>query len=268
MIRARSLGVGRVLDGVDLDVPQGACMGVIGLNGAGKSTLLGLLAGVLRPDRGSFEVPPGAVYLPEGGPLDPGIRVSRWLRLARSLPGWEDDVGSELVEAFELPLRRPAGKLSMGQRVRLGLVLALGRRAPAYLLDDPFLGLDPVARVVCERHVARRAAESTVVLAAQDTGALERLCSHLALLVSGRLTWAAPVDDWRERYRVIRVIGSRKAVRALGTLVLQETARGTATELVLDDPNGDAEVRLRASGATVQHVPARLDEVLSAVVAA
>lgn len=203
-IRVQGLGIGEVLRGVSFEVPAGACAGFAGINGAGKSTLLALLAGVFRPDDGTITGTRGAAYLPEGCPLDAAIPVRRWLALAPSLPGWDADLGAELITAFDLPPKRAAGSLSQGQRVRLGLILTLGRRAPVYLLDDPFLGLDPVAKAAAESFIARRSAESTIVLSAQDGGAIERLCTHMGLLHGGALRGFDPIDDWRERYPGVR----------------------------------------------------------------
>jgi ABC-2 type transport system ATP-binding protein len=203
-IHVQGLGIGKVLRDVSFQVPKGACAGFAGINGAGKSTLIALLAGVLRQDDGSIDGTRGAAYLPEGCPLDDAIPVRRWLALAPSLPGWDPAFGAELISTFDLPLKRPAGSLSQGQRVRLGLILTLGRLAPVYLLDDPFLGLDPVAKAAAESFIARRSAESTIVLAAQDGGAIERLCTHLGLLHEGTLKGFARIDEWREKYPGVR----------------------------------------------------------------
>lgn len=239
MIQVQNLTVGRVLRGVSFELPSDGCLGVVGLNGAGKSTLLALLAGVLPPDEGSLDVPTGAAYLPEGCPLDSGIRVRSWLQLATRLPGYEPAWAAELGAALPLDERTPAGRLSQGQRVRLGLRMTLARRAPAYLLDDPFLGLDPIARRAAESAIAERCAEAPVVLAAQDTGALERLCTHLLLLRGGEMVWCAPLEAWRERYRLLRIPESRRQVlQELGASVRSTTTRGAWLDVFVDDPDG------------------------------
>lgn len=264
-VSARGLTLGRDLRGVDFDLPLGSCTAVLGPNGAGKSTLLGLLAGVLVPDAGQVQCLGPISYLPEGLPLDSGLRVRDVLGLVRRLPGWEPRVADPLLTALDLPLRHRTEALSQGQRVRLGVALTLGRRARTYLLDDPFLGLDPMAQVVVERAIAERAAEATVLLACQHAAAAERLCDHLLFLRKGGLRWCAPVDAWRERFRRVRIRGRLDAAHELGELALHIEQRGATLEALLDDPAGVAEARLRVAGATVDPLPLPLDELLLAV---
>ncbi len=266
-VMARGLGIGTVLEGVDIRLPPGEALGVVGVNGAGKSTLLALLAGVLRPDEGWVRVPPDTAYLPEGCPLDPGIRVRHWLTMARKLPGWQDEVAKELVRELDLPLDRRANRLSQGQRVRLGLALTLGRSAPCYLLDDPFLGLDPVGRRLAERWIARRASEATLVIAAQQAEALERLCTRMLLLHRGRIIAEGTLDAWRERYRSVRVTGASAALATLRPSVLATQESLGSARLLLDDPAGQVEAVLRTAGGEVSSLPLPIDEVLEALVA-
>jgi ABC-2 type transport system ATP-binding protein len=248
MIRTRNLGVGKVLADVTFSLPADGCLGVIGLNGAGKSTLLALLAGVIRRDTGSLTVPPGAAYLPEACPLDPGVSVQTWLGLARRLPGFDPELAAELAESLPLPEKTAAGRLSQGQRVRLGLRMTLCRRTPAWLLDDPFLGLDPVATRAAESAIASRCLDGPVVFAAQDTAVVERLCTHLLLLRDGRQFWFAGLQDWRDRFRAVRVPSAqRAAVEELGSTVLSCKTRGSILELVLDDLSGTADEGLDSS---------------------
>jgi|GEM_PF-784373 len=266
MIDASDLHLGSVLNGISLHVEPGQCLGVLGRNGAGKSTLMATLAGVLRAPSGGLQRIEGAAYLPEGAPLDAGISVRAWLRIAPELPGWDEALGREVIEAFPLPLKRDASQLSQGQRVQLGLILTLGRRAPAYLLDDPFLGLDPVAKSRAERLIADRSVDVPVVLAGQDADAIERLCSHVTLLVGGRQVWLAETDAWRERYVGLRVVGEPPSLTSLR--VLRQRSHGGATELFLDDPDHTALTQLRTAGADVTALPLRFDEVLELAVSA
>lgn len=265
-IALRGVTVGRVLRGIDLAVGPEDCVGVIGLNGAGKSTLVATMAGVIRPDAGSIEHAGPWAYLPEGCPLDPSIRVGRWIALARRLPGWEEGVGQRLIEAFALDPQAFAGQLSQGQRVRLGLILTLGREMPCYLLDDPFLGLDPVARTIAERTISERAEHASIVLAAQDTDALERLCTHLALLDGGQVLWSARVEDWRNRFRAVRLFTEGPITGQLQARVVAERQVGWARELVVDDEHHDLDRWLNTLGIEHEPLSIPMDELLTEMV--
>lgn len=266
-VSAQGLTLGTNLCDVTFDLPLGSCTAVLGPNGAGKSTLLGLLAGALVPDAGTRHCLGPVSYLPEGLPLESGLRVRDVLSLVQRLPGWEPRVADPLQTAFDLPLKNRTSALSQGQRVRLGVLLTLGRRARTYLLDDPFLGLDPMVQVVVERAIADRAAEATVVMACQHAAAAERLCDHLLFLRKGGLQWCAPLEAWRARFRRVRVRGNLEAIHELGELALHVERRGSLLEALLDDPAGVAEARMRVAGAVVEPLPLPLDELLLAVAA-
>ena len=262
----RGVQVGSVLSDISAVIQPGACVGILGVNGAGKSTLLAAMAGVLRPDQGTITGTEGAAYLPEGFTVDPSVRVRRWLALAPRLPGWNPEIGGALVSAMALPPAVPVARLSQGQRLRLGLILTLGRDAPCYLLDDPFLGLDPVGRTHVERWIARRSEEATVVLAAQDAEAVERLCTDLLLLDGGRVAGWGPLESWRTRFVSVRVTGGTDAIRAVTGCVLQQQQRGRRHDLILDDADGQVRAMLAAAGAQVIPRPLRLDELITAMV--
>lgn len=265
-VGTRGLMLGNALHDVSFSLPVGSCTALLGANGSGKSTLMATLAGVLPPDAGEVYCAGPAAYLPEGCPLDGWVSVRRWLSFAEQLPGWEPQVAARLLTAMNLPMSHGTSELSQGQRVRLGLIMTLGRRAPVYLLDDPFLGLDPMAQVIAERFIAERAADATVIIANQDAMASERLCSHLLFLSAGKVSWCAPMESWRERFRRIRVYGPLSSLDNLRLSVLHAEARGRTTEVLLDDPTSSAERQLRARGVHVDPVPLPLDELLLCMV--
>lgn len=187
------LCVGQVLRGISFELESGA-LGVVGRNGAGKSTLLAALCGALPPDAGQVSGLEGAAWLPESCPLDPELPVAWLRRLARRLPGWDPVRAAELDHSIGVPVAGSCGSLSQGQRVRLGLWLTLSRRAPAYVLDDPFLGLDPEAKRAAESQIA--AIEAPLVLACQDADSVRRLCTHVLVIERGAVAWTGVVEDW------------------------------------------------------------------------
>lgn len=188
VLSARDLKVGAILRGVTLDLEPGQVLGLVAPNGAGKSTLLATLSGALRADEGAIRRPEGLAWMPEGGPQDPGVSGRRWLNIGRRLPGWQEEEARRLLDALPVPLDRAVEALSLGERTRLGLTLTLARAAPLYLLDDPFLGLDPAARAEARRAISRRITpDNAMILATPDLGSVARLATHLATLEGGRL---------------------------------------------------------------------------------
>lgn len=163
-VRARALTRryrrGTALDAVDLDLAAGRIHGLVGRNGAGKTTLLSLIAGHLHPTSGTVEVFGQApvdnpavtrrtAFIRDRQRYAEDLRVEHVLRTAALVfPRWDEELARRLVEDFELDPHAKAKKLSAGQRTSLGLVTGLASRAELTLLDEPYSGLDPVARAL------------------------------------------------------------------------------------------------------------------------
>lgn len=195
----RGLCVRPMLAAVDLEVAAGDCLGILGANGAGKSTLLAALAGGIRPDSGTLSRPGTVAWMPEGFRVDPGVPGREWMAMAAALPGWNHAFAERALAALPVPLDRPVERLSMGERTRLGLVVTLPREVSVLLLDDPFLGLDPAARLAAQALVSERAGpDRAVVLASSDVDSILRLCTAIAVLQGGRLGASLPTDALAE----------------------------------------------------------------------
>jgi ABC-2 type transport system ATP-binding protein len=137
----------------------GRAYGLLGPNGAGKTTLLNLIALQLRPSEGTISfngthIPWGDVawkarfsYIRETPVFYDELSVSATVALASELyPNWDAPFATDLVTRFGLDRGKAVGTLSKGNRVKLGLVLALAHRSELLLLDEPTAGLDPTAR--------------------------------------------------------------------------------------------------------------------------
>ncbi|MER6415059.1 ABC transporter ATP-binding protein [Streptomyces humidus] len=134
-----------VLRGVDVELPRGALVGIVGENGAGKSTLLKILAGELRPDRGVVRHEGRFGYCPQQVDLNDAFTVRQHLeffRIAYSLP----DLcrAEEIMEALRFSefAQERVGVLSGGTRQKLNLALALMHDPDVLLLDEPYQGFD------------------------------------------------------------------------------------------------------------------------------
>ncbi len=206
-----------VLEDVDVAVPVGAIAALIGPNGAGKSTLIRSWVGFERPQRGALRVMGLDVrrhgreallqvgYLSQSVGLYAGLTVADHIELGRTLrPGFDRDDAIDLLERMRIPLDRRAGELSGGQQAQVALALALGTRAPVYLLDEPLASLDPLARgeflAILLDEVRSRSV--TVLLASHIVSDVEHVCDWLIVLSAGRVALQGPTEAALNSHRV------------------------------------------------------------------
>ncbi|MFC8173765.1 ATP-binding cassette domain-containing protein [Streptomyces sp. NPDC057325] len=229
---------GRALRECDFALPRGRICALVGPNGAGKSTLLALAAGLLRPTEGTIEAPARELlaYVDQDKPLHPRLSVADTLRMGRELnPGrWDDAAARRVVEGGGFSSGTLVHHLSGGQRTRVALALALGKRPELLLLDEPMADLDPLARHQLMGLLMADAAENgtTVVMSSHILTELEGACDHLLLLHGGRIRLDGPVEELLAAHTLLTgpvgdlaphaVIESRTTGRQLTALIRRE----------------------------------------------
>jgi ABC-2 type transport system ATP-binding protein len=232
----------------DFAIPAGAVCGLVGPNGSGKSTLLTLAAGLRQPTEGEVRVlglRPGldealrerTGFVAQDKPLYPRLTIAETLRLGRELnPRWDRELAAEVVELGRLPLTSRIGELSGGQRTRVALALALGKRPEVLLLDEPMSDLDPLARHQLMGTLMGQAAEygTTVVISSHILSELQGVIDHVLLVDGGRVRLAGPTDAILDAHRLLNgpeglelaphtVVEVRRSGRAVSALVRAET---------------------------------------------
>jgi ABC-2 type transport system ATP-binding protein len=196
-----------VVDGLDLDVPAGEIVGLIGANGAGKTTTVECIQGLRTPDAGILRVlgydpvTQAAELRPligsqlQDSALPDRLRVAEAVALFGTARARD---GGELLEQFGLAQRRRSafGSLSGGERQRLFLVLALLNRPRLVILDELTQGLDPAARRNVWAAVRQLHDEgTTVLLVTHEMDEAEALCGRVVAMRGGRvLDTGAPAD--------------------------------------------------------------------------
>lgn len=230
---AKSYGGVHAVDGVSFSVPAGSLTGLIGPNGAGKSTVLGMLAGAIRPDRGSILLDgrqlaglrahrvarcgvmrtfqSASVFghmtvlenLLLGVPPWSGERVAsafvgrrRWQRLERE----QLDRARELLERLEISALADtfAQELSGGQKRLVEIGRAIMARPRLLLLDEPMAGVSRMLAPAIEALISDlRGAGMTVVLIEHELGMVERLCSPVIVLSQGRVLMQGEMEECR-----------------------------------------------------------------------
>jgi len=192
-----------VLRGVDLAVRDGELVALVGPNGAGKSTLLALLAGALEPSAGTIErvddVRVG--WVPQRAAFYDRLTARENLELFGQLEGEPEHakVAQQLLIRFDVPADRPTHTLSVGNRQRLNVALALLGSPRVLLLDEPTAALDPgQRRRLWETVTALRDEGGSVVFATQNLEEIELYADRVAVLQRGRLTFVGPTAEYRE----------------------------------------------------------------------
>ncbi|MFE9650837.1 ABC transporter ATP-binding protein [Streptomyces sp. NPDC006365] len=225
-------------------LPAGRVCALVGPNGAGKSTLLAIAAGLLGPTEGALTVlgtgPTEArtriAYVAQDKPLHPQLTVAATLRLGQELnPGrWDATVAERVVRQGDLDPKARVRSLSGGQRTRVALALALGKRAELLLLDEPMADLDPLARHELMGTLLAEAAENgtTVVMSSHVVAELEGSCDFLLLLGAGRVRVAGPLEDLLAAHTLITGPADALADLARHTVVESRTSGRQTTALV------------------------------------
>jgi ABC-2 type transport system ATP-binding protein len=198
----RRFGQTSALEPVELEIWDGDGVALVGPNGAGKSTLLALLAGALGPTTGRIERRKGvrAGWAPQRPAQYGRLSARENLELFARLEGEADPsaAAERLLAAFDLPGKAaPSANLSVGNRQRLNLAIALLGNPNVLLLDEPTAGLDPEQRRrLWERAAALRGAGGAIVFATQNLDEVERVADRVAALREGRLVFLGPVGDY------------------------------------------------------------------------
>ena len=259
------------LDGIDLDIPAGRMVGLIGPDGVGKSSLLSLLAGVRIIQEGTVEVLggdmaskahrnkvcPRIAYMPQGlgKNLYPTLSVEENLQFFARLFGHgaaeRRQRIDELTQATGLFkfLERPAGKLSGGMKQKLGLCCALIHDPDFLILDEPTTGVDPLARAqfwdLIERIRADRPGMSVIVATAYMDEAQ-------------RFDWLAAIDDGKvlatgTPKELLETTNSPNLEEAFIRLLPEEKKRGHQAVVIPPLPeDGADDIAIEAEGLTMR----------------
>jgi ABC-2 type transport system ATP-binding protein len=234
-----------------LEVPAGAVAALVGPNGAGKTTLLEMIIGLLEPTEGQVSVFGEASradtaealarvgYVAQDHPLYRDFSAADMFHLGRAMnPSWDQELAAARMDTLGIPLKRKVKSLSGGQRAQVSLTMALAKRAPLVVLDEPVSSLDPIARLEFMRDVMALAADNalTFLISSHVVSELERFCDWLIVLAGGHVQLAGPADELLDAHRLLTVPRATPDAELPGTAIHRTDSDRHSTVLVRADP--------------------------------
>lgn len=255
----------RAVDRVNLHVPKGSMYAFLGRNGAGKTTTIRMLMGLARSTDGSASIfgmgwPRDSIailertgYLPEKKLLFDSMTGHDLVRFNRPFfPKWSIELAAKYARQLEIPMDKAFKNLSLGNRTKLCLLMALSQRAELLILDEPTTGLDPVVMdelltILIEDYASEG---GTIFLSSHILAEVEKVADWVGVLDHGKLLLEAELDDIRADWRRVTASGSALPAEPTSQVVSVRTSGSTSEYYVRS--NADRFVaELRNQGATI-----------------
>ena len=199
----------QALDGLELELPEGKIVGLLGPNGSGKTTFLKIAAGLLTPTSGEVTVCGQKIgpetkalvsYLPDKTYLNKQQKITEILDFFQDFYADFDRARAEqMLSALHIDLAARLKTLSKGNQEKVQLVLVMSRRAKLYLLDEPIGGVDPAARdYILNTIIINYDPSATVLISTHLIADVERVLDEFVFLSQGKVIRQGNTDETRE----------------------------------------------------------------------
>lgn len=262
------------VDNVSFSIEENGIYGLLGRNGAGKTTLMRLLTGHEFATSGEISiygenpvenvgVLAKVAFIRESIRYPESYKVEHILKAASAaFANWDDAYAQTLVDTFRVPRKRTARKLSRGQLSAVGVVIGLAARAPITIFDEPYIGMDAVARSQFYELLLADYLEHprTIILSTHLIDEVADLLEHVIVIDQGKITLDAKADDLRGSAAVIE--GSIEAIEAIseGLEILESQTIGNQKRIVAQGLTEQKRAELEAAGLSVK--PASLQQLI------
>lgn len=270
----------KVIGPLNLSIPQGYVVVVVGENGSGKSTLMNMLMQTVIPDEGDITwfgqphpngIPPEVKqqigYVSEKSNIEEDHMTAEEIATFRSYwyPKWDDNLFKRLMKTFNIPPHTKLNKMSKGERRKVEITVALAPRPKLLLLDEPSSGLDPFAwkRMIEELHDYMEQGDSTILMSTHIVDEIKRLADFIILVHHGRILGMVEKDSLLDNWKEVWVKSDSSILEDLPAIVdAQQESAGVLRMITTECKQ--LENLLHASG--IQLMKTRgleLDEILS-----
>lgn len=208
---SKTFGKQKVLDNINLKIPAGKIVGLLGQNSAGKSTLIKLANDLITPDQGkilfagqpiSLSSKAAISYLPERTYLNKNLTIAATFKLFNEFYNNFDMQKAEQI-IYELGLRseKRIAKMSKGMQEKLQLALVMSRNAKLYILDEPLGGIDPATRdFILDTILSNFAQGSSVLISTHLIADIERILDEVIFIDHGKIILTANANQLRNKH--------------------------------------------------------------------
>ena len=262
------------VDNVSLSIEENGIYGLLGRNGAGKTTLMRLIAGHEFASSGQIAiygenpvensgVLANMAFIRESMRYPENFKIEHVVRVAQaSFANWDEAFAQELIETFQIPRKRQIRKLSRGQLSSVGVVVGLASRAPITILDEPYIGLDAVARKQFYELLLSDYIENprTIILSTHLIDEVADLLEHVFVIDQGKITLDAKVEDLRGSAAIIEGAADAIDKLAAGLEILESQTIGSQRRIVAQGLSGGVLAELQALGLVIK--PATLQQLI------
>lgn len=200
----------KILKDINLIIPRGKIVGLLGKNGQGKTTLIKLINDLLTPTSGEILIEgkhPGVEskriisYLPERTYLDKEMKVIDTLNYFDEFyDNFNIEKAKKLIKDLDLDINQKISKMSKGMQEKLQLILVMSRDADLYILDEPLGGVDPATRdYILDTILSNFKEGSSVIISTHLISDIERILDEVIFIDRGKIILTAPADELRKK---------------------------------------------------------------------
>ncbi|MCH5583868.1 ABC transporter ATP-binding protein [Shimazuella sp. AN120528] len=197
------------LQEAEVKIPENRIIGVLGPNGAGKSTFFRLLVGQIKSNTGeihvlgqkpSWELNHQIAYLPDRARWYLDYSVEKTIEYGKNfLPGFQEDKAYDLADRMKLDASMMTASMSKGQEAKLMLILCMAREVPLVILDEPFAGIDMIAKEQIMETIIDLASEreQTILISTHEIAETEGLFDYVVFFKEGKVILSGDVEELR-----------------------------------------------------------------------
>ena len=200
----------QVLKDINITIPKGKIVGLLGKNGTGKSTLIKLINDLLTPTSGEVLIngeKPGVkskeiiAYLPERTYLDKEMTVSQVIQyFGEFYKNFNSKKAVELLKKLDLDINTKISKMSKGMQEKLQLILVMSREAQIYILDEPLGGVDPATRdYILDTILSNFNEGASVIISTHLIADIERILDEVIFIDKGEIVLTSSADELRNK---------------------------------------------------------------------